>query len=334
MRSWPIVLGSLATLALLGCGGANPPPPKVNTASAPPQRPRPCFTIRNDSEVRAKDAKKTLDDLVRQIQLAPEDEALRKPKSLADIRAILRRDTVYLFGDAAAYAHSLDTLESRFDEATLELLLGESQLVASQVLSVQEAWLGSELRIARANLATEGAKPSTDRGRMLAQLIRVVEEGNKIADVLGIVAPEHLVRGADLVRRLKKEAPNETRTFTLVAEYHRLRGEWTEFDAAMKSAEAADRVSPQLCYLRAMEQLDRHRKPDAGAAMMRDCLKRFPRFVRGQAGLVLMATNSADALRELDRLKEMNQDHYLVMLLEPALAADQELTRMKASNAP
>jgi hypothetical protein len=302
-------------------------------ACAPPPAARPCFTIQGGSELRAKDAAKTLDDLEKRIQLSPEDEALRNPKSIADIRAMLRRDAVYLFANGAAFARGLNTLEGRLNEASLELLLGESQLVASQVLSTQEAWVGGHLRIARANLASEESEQSSDRTRMLMQLIRVVEEGNKVGDALGIVAPSHIARGAAVIRQLRTEAPNDRRTFVLVAEYHRLRGEWAEFDAAMKSAESTDRASPVLRYLRAMEQLERFRRPDLGAAALRDCLATFPKFVRAQAGLVLMATNPADGLREIAKLKQMNQDHYLVMLIEPTLSADQELMRIQDAHA-
>lgn len=299
-------------------------------APAPAAPARPCFTIRGDSELRPKDATKTLDELVQHILLSPDDEALRHPKSLADVKAVLRRDTVYLFPNAAAFARSLGTLDGRFSEATLELLMGESQLVASQVLTTQAAWVGGDMRIARASLASEAGEPSTDRGRMLGQLIRVVEEGNKIADALGAVAPSHLARGAELVRGLRVEAPADVRTSLLVAEYHRLRGEWTEFDAAIAVAEAADPSTPALRYLRGMEQLERFRRPDQGAAIMRESLAVHPKFVRAQAALVLMANNPVVALRALEKLKEMNQDHYLVMLLEPTLAADQELSRMQS----
>src|SRR4051812_20911835 len=119
----------LATLT--ACGG--------QATSAPLTPAPPCFTIHSDAELRAKDAEKMLADLTARIELAPEDEQLRHPKSVADVRTILRRDAVYLFADAAAYARSLDTTEGRFMEAHLLLFLGESQLVASQVLSTQVA---------------------------------------------------------------------------------------------------------------------------------------------------------------------------------------------------
>jgi hypothetical protein len=318
--SAPLLLLLLAVGGLFACG-SQPEPPRA-----------PCFTIHGDAELRAQNAAKTLEDLSQHIQLSPEDEALRHPKSVEDIKAILRRDVVYLFGNAATFARTLNTLEGRFGEASLELFLGESQLVASQVLSAQAAWVGGDLRIARANLASEGSDasgPTTDRGRMLGQLIRVVEEGNKIADALGAVAPSHLARGAEVIRALRTEAPTDRRTYVLVAEYHRLRGEWAEFDDAMKAAEGVDRASPALRYLRGMEQLERYRRPDLGADLMRECLAAFPKFVRPQAALVLMAPSPQVALRELAKLKEMNQDHYLVMLLEPTLAADHELTRMQ-----
>ena len=76
------------------------------------------------------------------------------------------------------------------------------------------------------------------------------------------------------------------RTSLLVAEYHRLRGEWTEFDAAITAAESAEK-SPAHRYLRAMEQLDRFRRPDEGAKILREALERYPKFIRGQAALVL-----------------------------------------------
>jgi hypothetical protein len=295
--------------------------------------PAPCWNVQGGTELRTQDAAKTLDELAAHIKLAPDDEALRNPTSLEDIRAVIRRDLVYFFGNAAAYARSLQTLDGRISEATLELLMGESQLVASQVLTVQAAWVSDDLRVARALAASEQRQATSDRGRMLAQLVRVVEEGNKIADALGAVAPVHLARGAELIRGMRAEAKADPRTHALIAEYHRLRGEWIEFDEAMKTAEAPKAPSPALCYLRGMEQVERFRRTEVGGMMMRECLKTYPRFVRAEAALVLMAQNPRAALRELARLKAMNQDHYLVMLLEPTLAADQELSRMQRNEA-
>src|SRR5688572_21187409 len=78
----PVVLTLVASLA--GCA----------KAEAPPQAPAraPCFTIHGGSELRAKDAQKTLNELEENIRLSPEDEARRHPKSVDDLRAILRRD--------------------------------------------------------------------------------------------------------------------------------------------------------------------------------------------------------------------------------------------------
>src|SRR4051794_11385252 len=109
-------------LSLFACG-SQPEPARA-----------PCFTIQGDSELRARDAAQTLEELSRHIHLSPEDEALRQPKSIDDIKAILRRDVVFLFGNAATFARTLNTMDGRFSEASLELFLGESQLVASQVL--------------------------------------------------------------------------------------------------------------------------------------------------------------------------------------------------------
>lgn len=342
-----VVLAVLFSVTAIGCGGADPPPvrsgaspaPTTSSSASPSSAPgsngagtgRPCFVIRGESELRPRDAARVVDELAAHITLAPQDEALRRPRSLDDIKTAIRRDVVYVFPDAAKYARGLDSTEGRFAEAQLELLLGESQLVAAQVLNAQEAWVGNELRTARANLAGESdAAPVTDRLRMLAQLVRVVEEGNRISDALGIVAPGHLRRGAEVIRSLRQEAPNDVRTFALSAEYHRLRGEWAEFETAMRSAEAAEKRTPPICYLRAMEQVERHRKTEEGVRALRECLKAYPRFVRAQAAIVQLATNAADGLREMDTLRRMNPDHYLVMLLEPTLMADQELTRMQA----
>lgn len=329
------LLSLVVLCGLVACGSDPPPPPLRPVPVAPaapvegPRAPACTLTI-SDTELRSKDGARVLDDLVKRIRLSPEDEALRNPKSIDDVRKILRRDTVYLFPAASAFARSLDTKEGRQSEATFELVMGESQLVAAQVLSQQEAWVGSDLRIARATLATEPGPPTTDRNRLLAQLIKVVDDGNAIGAALAATAPSHVARGAEVVRALKTEAPNEPQTGLLVAEYHRLRGEWTEFDAAMQIAESgSDRERPPLRYLRAMEQIERHRHREEGAQMMRDALKAYPKFVRAQAALVLMAPNPRAALRELEKLKAMNEDHYLVMLLQPTLAADHELARIE-----
>lgn len=326
-----LVLG-LSSLSSAACGSDPPPPARpLPVASAPPEsaRPPPCNITISDTELRSKDGAKVLDDLVKRIRLAPEDEALRNPKSMDDVRKILRRDTVYLFPAAATYARSLNTKEGRQSEATFELVLGESQLMAAQVIDLQEAWVSSDLRIARATLATEPGPPANDRNRLLAQLVKVVDDGSSIAAALSATAPSHVARGAEVVRTLKAEAPNDPITGGLLAEYHRLRGEWTEFDAAMQLAESADKERPPLRYLRAMEQIERHHRRDEGAQLMRDALKAFPKFVRAQAALVQMAPNPRAALRELQKLKGMNEDHYLVMLLEPTLAADHELGRIE-----
>ena len=69
-----------------------------------------CTLTISDTELRSKDGAKVLDDLVKRIRLAG-GRALRNPKSIDDVRKILRRDTVYLFPAAAAFARSLDTKE-------------------------------------------------------------------------------------------------------------------------------------------------------------------------------------------------------------------------------
>ncbi len=317
---------ALVALALVGCGHpATPPPPEPAKA---PARPAPCFVVHQGRDIREPDAKKTLAELVENLKLSPADEALRTPKSLDDVRAILRRDLVYFYPEAAAFARGLGTVDGKIAEAQLELLLGDAMLVASQVLTNQEAQVGAHLRIARANLAgLAGEGASTERSRMLFGLVRAVEEGNKIADALGVVAPTHVARGAELVRELRQEAPKDPRTALLSAEYHRMRGEWGEVDAALKSADIPERASA-FCYLKAMEQLERFRNPRAATVALRDCLRDHPRLVRAQAALVLAATGIEGGSRELERLKRMDQDHYLVLLLEPTLAADREIVRV------
>lgn len=308
-----------------GAGGAS---------SSPAAAARPCGAAFVDGPIRAADASKRLDTLTARIALGPEDDALRTPRSIADVRSILERDVIYLFPEAAAFARSQNTVEGRQLEATIELSMGDTQLVASQVLTLQASWVSGDLRVARAALASERGLPATDRGRALAQLVRAVEEGNEISDALGEVGARHVARGAEVIRTLVGEAPNDIRTMLLRAEYHRLRAEWPTFDAAMQSAESTSREHAGLCYLRAMEQVERHRKADRGAAMMRECLAKSPRFVRAQAALVLMARRPKEAMRELARLKAINADHYVVALLEPTLAADQELERLESGEKP
>lgn len=329
LRTW-----SFAVLALAACGGGETPPPARPTpvAAAPAEAPHPsaCTITVSDTELRAKDGAKILDELAKRIRLGPEDDALRKPKSLDDVKKILHRDVIYLFPAAAEFARAQNTTEGRISEATIEFLSGETQLVASSVLNVQAAWVAADLRIARASLATTSGPPANDRDRLLVQLLRSVDDGGAIAAALAATAPAHVARGAEVIRALETEAPNDPKTIALGAEYHRLRGEWPEFEAAMTKIEGTpEKDKPAALYLRAAEQVERFHKPQEGAQMLRAALKKYPGFVRAQAGLVAMAPNPRSALRELQKLKAMNADHYLVMLLEPTLAADQELGRIE-----
>jgi len=334
MRTRTKVLVLAAALALAACRGAEPVAPQAPAPSSPHVTPpRPCVTVQGGGELRVADAQTFLVKLAANVRLTPADEALRQPTSIQDLKAILRRDLVYFYPAAAAYARSLGTLDGAFAEAQIELLLGDAMLVASQVLTNQEAWVGPHLRVARANLAGEDRAATTDRGRLLGQLIQSVEEGNTIAAALGIVAPVHVARGADLVRRLRKEAPNDVRTAMLLAEYHRLRGEWSEFERAVEAAERAERA-PSLCYLRAMEKVERYRDKERGSLALRECLRLRPRFVRAQAALVLASSQPDELARELASLKAMDEDHYLVMLLLPTLEADRELSRLASLGGP
>ncbi|HQY65340.1 MAG: hypothetical protein IPQ09_19980 [Myxococcales bacterium] len=331
-----LALGSLGLAAVGGCTPrpASMPPPLAATSPGPsskaPAPTRPCFVVQGGGALREADAKKVLAALVKNVRLSPADEALRSPKSLEDVRAIVRRDLVYFYPEAAAFARSLRTLEGKLAEAQVSLLLGDAMLVASQALTSQEAQVGAHVRIARANLAGEGATPSTDRGRTLAGLVRAVEEGSTLADALGVVAPEYVARGAELVRELMREAPNHPRTALLRAEVHRMRGEWAEVDVALASADVPERA-PALCYLKAMEPLERRRDARASALALRGCLKTYPKLTRAQAALVMMAQGPERGAREIARLRKMDEDHYLVLLLEPTLAADRELVRIMTS---
>lgn len=326
---------ALASLGLLGAGlGCTPRTPTTipaaaataSTASPKPEA-RPCFVVQGGGALREADARKMLATLVANVHLSPADEALRSPKSLEDVRAIVKRDLVYFYPQAAAFARSLGTRDGTFAEAQVSLLLGDAMLVASQALTNQEALVGVHLRVARASLAVEGDTPTTDRGRTLAGLVRAVEEGSTLADALGVVAPEYVARGAELVRKLTKDAPNDPRTALLRAEVHRMRGEWAEVDLALASADVPERA-PALCYLKAMEPLERNRDARASVLALRACLKTFPKATRAQAALVMMAQGPERGARELERLKKMDEDHYLVMLLAPTFEADREITRL------
>jgi hypothetical protein len=306
-----------AVLTLLsGCASA--PPPAASAAA-------PCPQV--DDGLRTKDATALLERLGARVRLSPEVEALRKPASLDDVREILKHDHAFLFRGAAAYANAQKSLDARVLEASLELFLGESQLLGSQVLTVQAAAVSADVRMARANAVEEGTEPTSERGRVLAQLVRTVEDGNAIADALGVLAPSHLKRGGELARAIAAEAPNDPRTYLLAAEYQRLRGAWPEFESALATAEKLDARAAPVRYLKAMEQLERYRKPEAGAALLREALAASPGFVRAQAALVLMAPTPGDALKEITKLRQMNRDHYLVLLLEPTLSAARELER-------
>jgi hypothetical protein len=275
------------------------------------------------------DAQQLLDSTFGRIKLSPEDEALASPKTLDDARAILVRDQAFLFRRAIDVVHPMPGTEARVTEAQLELLLGETQLLGSRILAEQVLVAGFAVETARARLATLPQGASTDEARELPELVRAIDEGAELGRALSMVAPPHFSAAAVLVRDLEKAAPADPRVLVLRAELHRFRGEWDAFDADVAELERREPASPGLLYVRALAAWSRKGDRDAAAALFRDLRTRAPSFLRAQAALVLLAKTPDEALREVQALRAASPSHYLVVLLEPTLAAEQELSRRR-----
>ncbi|AKV00570.1 hypothetical protein AKJ09_07233 [Labilithrix luteola] len=267
-----------------------------------------------------------LRDFAKANPLSPADEPLRKPKSLADVDAILHLDQLDLFGGAAAFAEKQSGTDALVLGAQVELSWSEAQLIVAEVLdgaveNVSEAT--RTLRFRHLSGATSDAEQAK-----LAELENAEREAKETSLALRELAGEHARRGAELTRKLISASPESFKGYRIAADYHRLRGDWGAFNEALTILEQKNPTSTGLLFLRAL-QAQSEGDPIGATQLLRKALQKDPKFVRAQAHLVLLQRSPEGAHQELEKLRALNPRHQIIAFTGPLIDAAYEQWRAR-----
>lgn len=298
---------SLALLAACSSPPRNLSEPKTASEMAPAR----------SSAMSVEQAQKVLDDANAKLFAEDQQNPLRNPKSLDDVLEILRSDQIDLFPGALEYASKDGSPRAKVLAAQIEVAWGENLRIVAQTLDL----LATDLRQEERELEEAKAvgKLDADGQRRLDVLNATIERETTMIAALSRLAPAHLARGATLAEALVKEAPEGYEGYRVLADYHRIRGEWDRYDAMVKEVETRNPDSTGLLFLKGIALSEREGNLDAATKLLATAVAKDPKFCRAQAQIVFLATGLTKKREEYLKLRAMNDHHQLVVLAGPVI---------------
>jgi len=249
--------------------------------------------------------------------LAPANDPLHQPKSNEDLLEILRRDQTDLFADGVKWAEGKTDPKTQTLAAQIEISWGEALGMLAELLERATVELRQEAALYEYKGAVRVLKPTerTRRERVAAQL----KELAGIESALRKQAQRHLAKGLAEAEQLMKSAPNDYQSYRIAADFYHLKEDWAKFGEMMKEIETRHPQSNGATFLRGQEQLDRYDNHTKAVELFRQALARDPKFTRAQVAILMAQTSIDGAYRELQKLKELNPTHQIVVWAGPAI---------------
>jgi hypothetical protein len=297
MRSSKTALCILVLATLQACSAQSEPgtePPQGSSVSSTP------MTV--------DEARRVVDEIRREI--VGTEEPAPDPTSMTEVLEILRKDDVWRFPAAQKFAMGTTGADAITVRAMLELSWCEAQQTASRILME----LAQRARADHRHRTEQGGEPDPDVAKM--------ERYERASEALQVLAEIHMKAGGDLAKEAIREYSKHAGAHRAAAHYHRLAGDWLEFDREMKLLEDAGIDDAQRSYLRAMEALHRHIDRDKARALMRQALEKDPEVVRVQAQLVLLQDDITAIHTEYQALKAASPRHLIVVMVGSAIEAE------------
>lgn len=314
MRASTLVSLALVSLAGAGCQNST----TLSTARTASQ-----MAAVRPSTMSVEEAKGILGALATKVSEDDLKNPLRSPKTLDDALAVLRSDQVDLYPKAVELAKADGSVKGLAIAAQLELSWGENYRVIAEVLELLSRDLREEVRDL-AKLEASGRATAEDRARFDRLEALVYNEGPILA-ALSRLAPLHIHEGAVIAEALVKSAPADYEGYRVMADYHRMRGDWASFDAMVKEVELRHPTSTGLLYLKAISDAERKGDLEGAIKGMKAALAKQPNFVAAQAQVVFMTTGFTAKHEEFKKLEAMNPHHPLVEIAQPVFEAVVEL---------
>jgi hypothetical protein len=242
---------------------------------------------------------------------------LRDPKSLDDVLEVLRLDEIDLFPGAVKYATNEGSPRGKALAAQILLAWGDAQhLLGHLLMRASQQLQATRDRLEEKNAA---GKLSGGEQEKLARLNKSLEDLEGVERAMRLVGNRHIADGMKLAEQVISTSPNDYEGYRVAADFYRMREDWSSYDSMVKKIETLKPDSKGLVFLRAEEAWDRdHNKLEAGK-LFKEALTRDPKFTRAQVALLIMQPDLAGAHAELQKLKEINPHHQIVVWMGPVL---------------
>lgn len=240
-------------------------------------------------------------------------------KSVDDVIAVLKRDELAQFDDAAEFAKTQTTPDAKALRAQIELAWGDAQTMVADLLERTNKDLSAGVAELEEKKKTAPLQ-AADQARY-EDLLAATKDLGLVIPALRQLAQSHLDEGGKGAAEIIKSAPKSYLGYRVAADFYRMKGDWKKFDEMKKKLESTNPKSNGLVFLKGIEQLDRHKKPEEAAKFFREALKNDPKFTRAQAMLVLLPGSIEDTYKEYKALEELSPFHQIAVWVGPRIEA-------------
>jgi tetratricopeptide (TPR) repeat protein len=245
--------------------------------------------------------------------------------STEELLAIVLRDDIDRFEDAARFLEGKTGIDALTWSATVELLWSEAY--GTIALFARELGHRAEAEATRLGEKRDAGREFTERDKeLLARATEGVAFNAKAEAALGVLSRDHLSAGSDFAREALRQSPDDERTLRVAAFYYLSTGMWARYEQVMTALEASAANDAPLLFLRALEAERRRGDRAEARQYLQHALVANPRLVRAQAKLVLLQDDIASSYAELQKLEALSPDHPVVRITGPSIKSEYELS--------
>jgi len=269
-------------------------------------------------------------DAFRERHGVPAPIAGPEPTTLAEVVDVLLGDRFPDYDAAFAVAETKEGVEALALQAQIRLSAADILRIVERILEELATRREADRALA-ARRAEAGDEAAAERADALAE---DVASYRRAARAAGTLSRRALAEGESIVDELVRRYPSEQLSYVLLANVHRLRRNWNEFDKAIRRAEGLGEQTLLMRYQRALEAHQRYADRAAYTEMLDAVLADEPGFVRAQAYRVFAAQDVEARHVALVRLKALSPGHPVVVLAGPVLDAEYEARRELGAAGP
>lgn len=262
------------------------------------------------TDVDPKEARKVVEAYIEKYQLGARSAAAPAPTSMGAVRDIVLGDRISEYDAARSFMAGKQGPEVLSIRALLELSEASAYSTAESVLKEMLLRMNAELDQLRRN---EEAGGKVDEAAMKRLKTEIADTRDVVA-ALPALADTRLRAGQSLVAEAVRRHPDDPAVMLAQAHLYRLKGQWQMFDRVSAQLEQLQQDSASVLFLRGMEAYERDGDKARCRKFLEAALGEQPKLVRAQATLVLVQDSVAQTYAEMQRLRQLSPDHFLVRI--------------------